>query len=193
MKAINDAVQTNFILDIVDSNKLSVFKSQVQVTTIPAVNMTTTNIAVTPKLISQVAGSALEYDQLFIQFIMDEDYKAYKELYQWMISINNPISGSTIPSGTGTPSIALLHCLNNNRMSNGIVFKFHDVFPASLGPVDFTQLLTDSERIICTTTLGYKYFEMFIDGKPISPFPDPVGSNNGIAKHPGFNSNPNNI
>jgi hypothetical protein len=192
MSKDNIAIQTNFLLDFVDNNKLSVFKAQVQTANIPGVTMTTANIPTTPKLVTMVAGGALEYDQMQIQFLMDEDYNSYIELYKWMVSIINPIGPSTLPSGGGTPSIAILHLLTNNRTDNNLYIKFHDVFPSNLGSVDLTQQITESEPVVGQVTLNFKWFDIYKNGVAITPYPYERGQVGNPAMHPMFNGNPNN-
>ncbi|URC15333.1 baseplate wedge protein [Paraglaciecola Antarctic GD virus 1] len=186
----NEAVQTNFVLDFVDNKLLSVFKAQVQAANIPAVTMMVANIPTTPKLPTTVAGSALEYDQMNISYLMDENYDAFIQLYRWMISIVNPTGPSTLPSGGGTPSIAILHLLNSNRTDQGIYIKFYDVFPSSLGSIDLAQNVSESERVVGNVTLNFKYFDVYVNGKVISPFPAQGGGksatvdNRPIPNHP---------
>lgn len=190
----NLAIQTNFLLDFIDNGSLPVFKTQVTTCNIPSVSMTTANIPTTPKLQTLVAGSAIEYDQMQIQYLMDENYNSYIQLYKWMISIVNPIGSSTLPSGQGNPSIAILHLLNSNRTDNKIYIKFYDVFPSNIGSIDLSQQVSEAEPVVGTATLNFKYFEIVVDGVVISPYP--IGTTEGgtnidnrpINGHPGRGS-----
>jgi hypothetical protein len=140
-----------------------------------------------------VAGSALEYDQMQVQFVMDEDYKSYIELYKWMLSIVNPVGASTLSSGGGSPSIAILHLLNNNRTNNGLYIKFYDVFPSNLGSIELSQQISESEPVVGTVTLNYKWFEIYVNGVAITPYPfDGESEITPLIGHPKFNGNPNN-
>tara|TARA_R110000850_G_scaffold207487_3_gene333692 strand:- start:132 stop:740 length:609 start_codon:yes stop_codon:yes gene_type:complete len=197
----NLAVQTSFLLDFIDSNQLSVFKAQVQTVNIPSVSMQTATIATTPRLISNVAGSGMEFDQLQVQYIVDEDYKSYIQLFKWMISINNPVGDATLPSGGGKPSTAILHLLNNNRTDNGTYLQFYNVYPSNLGSIDLAQNISTSDNVIGTLTLDFTYFDIFVDGEKITP--NPLDSNAGgtnpnnrpLGGHPAlskYNGNPNN-
>jgi hypothetical protein len=197
----NLAMQTSFLLDFIDSNRLTVFKAQVQTVNIPSVSMSTATIAVTPRLGSSVAGSSMEFDQLQVQYLVDEDYESYIQLFKWMISINNPVGDATLPSGGGKPSTAILHLLNNNRTDNGTYLQFYNVFPSNLGSIDLAQNISTSDPVIGTLTLDFTYFDIFVNGVKITPYP--IDSNAGgtnpsnrpAGGHPAltrFNGNPNN-
>ena len=114
-----------------------------------------------------IVGDKLTYENLSITFLVDEYLENYISLHNWMTGIgfptdrqefrtfrdvtsNTPASGKTPPTdlvGKAVPDKALysdayLMVLSNKN--NPIVeVNFQDIFPVSLGALEFTQSVTD--------------------------------------------------
>ena len=131
-----------------------------------------------------VMGDKLTYENLSISFIVDEYLENYISLHEWMIGIGFPQKReqfktfrdvtSNTPAGGGTPKIdrigkatadramysdAFLQILSNKN--NPIVeVNFENVFPISLGALDFTQTATDVEYMVATADFAYQIYEI---------------------------------
>ena len=131
-----------------------------------------------------IAGDKLEYENLSITFQVDEYLENYVSLHNWMkgigfptnrqefrtyrdVTSNTPAEGKE-PSidviGSATPDRALysdayLMVLSNKN--NPIVeVNFKDVFPVSLGALEFTQSVTDVEFMTVTAEFAYQIYEI---------------------------------
>ena len=131
-----------------------------------------------------IVGEKVTYDNLSITFLVDEYLENYISLHNWMTGIgfptdrqefrtfrdvtsNTPASGKTQPVdlvGKAIPDKALysdayLMVLSNKN--NPIVeISFHDIFPVSLGALEFTQSVTDIEYMTVTADFAYQIYEI---------------------------------
>ena len=131
-------------------------------------------------------GDTLTYDNLSISFIVDENLENYIELHNWLIGIgfpknrnqfsnfrsltsSSPIATQGVSNDIGDvkPSTsargmfgdAILTTLTNKN--NPVVeARFQDLYPVSLGALDFTQTATDVEYITVTADFSYKLYEI---------------------------------
>ena len=131
-----------------------------------------------------IVGDKLTYENLSITFQVDEYLENYVSLHNWMkgigfptnrkefstyrdVTSNTPASGKTQPVdlvGKAIPETALysdayLMVLSNKN--NPIVeVNFKDVFPVSLGALEFTQSVTDVEFMTATAEFAYEIYEI---------------------------------
>ena len=130
-----------------------------------------------------IMGEKLTYANLEITFIVDEYLENYQSLHNWMTGIGFPSNRSEFrthrdvtsiaPAGGKTPSVdivssatpdkamysdAFLMILSNNY--NPVLnVVFQNVFPISLGALEFTQGATDVEYITTSATFAYQIYK----------------------------------
>ena len=135
-----------------------------------------------------VMGDKIEYEDLSVTFLVDEYLENYIELHNWLKGIGfpenrqqfstyrdvtsntpNTVNVSTQQNDIGVTgkanrdrtmySDAYLMLLSNKN--NPIVeVDFKNVFPTSLGGLDFNQNATDVEYLTCTATFKYQIYEI---------------------------------
>ena len=150
---------------------------------LPGVSVPTTTLA-TPFTDISIMGEKTEFENLSISFIVDEYLENYISLHNWMkgigfptdrkefstyrdVTSNTPASGKTPPTdlvGKAVPDRALysdayLMVLSNKN--NPIVeINFQNIFPISLGALDFSQNATDVEYMVATADFAYQIYEI---------------------------------
>lgn len=114
----------------------------------PSINMGT-SILPSPVKAIPIPGDKVEFEDLTISFLVDEDLKNYIELYNWIgkmcpISSLSDVVNSSVNSITeiqNTTSIrrvqASLHILTNNKNYN-LTIRYHNCFIYNLGEINFT-------------------------------------------------------
>ena len=131
-----------------------------------------------------IVGDKLTYDNLSITFQVDEYLENYVSLHNWMKGIGFPTDRqefrtyrdvtSNTPAGGKEPSIDLVGSATPDRAlysdaylmvlsnkNNPIVeISFHDIFPISLGALEFTQSVTDIEYMTATAEFAYEIYEI---------------------------------
>jgi hypothetical protein len=133
-----------------------------------------------------IQGDTITFDQLSISFIVDEYLENYLSLHDWITGVGFPKTteqftefrdvtsetpSSSFParginrtSGISTPdkpnvSDATLTILSNKN--NPIVeVRFRDLYPVSLGALDYDQGATDVEYLRTTAGFSYQLYEI---------------------------------
>ena len=134
-----------------------------------------------------VMGQNLTYSNLSVTFIVDEFLENYRELHEWLTGIGFPkdrkqfseFRSNTANRGTASPtpvadvgkvgksipdasmfSDATLTILSNKN--NPIVeVRYSDLYPVSLGALEFNQSSTDVEYLTVSADFTYKLYEIF--------------------------------
>ena len=174
---------TKFKFSITKLPKVEFFTTQAN---IPGINLGE-SIFPTPFKQVPVMGDDLTFDNLEIEFIVDEKLENYRELHQWLVGIGFPKArtqfssfrkdeSQTFPTvesvkgdvtNPGTPSgiqamfgdatLTVMTSKNNPVME----VRFSDVYPVALSGLSFNQQETDITYLTATCTFQYKLYEMF--------------------------------
>jgi hypothetical protein len=123
----------------------------------------------TPFVNTPIPGEIMTFSELSIQFLIDDKMENYKAIFNWMIALGFPESydqySNYMNSQTGTiyselarnysdATIGILDAQNNATNA----FKFYDIFPISLDPVQFEATAMDVNYVIGSATFKYSYF-----------------------------------
>ena len=134
-----------------------------------------------------IAGSDLSYEDLTVSFLIDEEYRNYREVHDWLKGLSFPEnhtqfqnllsegsdrmprsqsrgvqteSGKTYPA---TPDAAIYSdatlTILSSKNNPQLEIRFRDVFPKSLGSVSLTTQDTEVAYLVADVTFGYKYYE----------------------------------
>jgi len=172
--------QFRFIL-----NQIPKVQFFVQAANIPGISLGEAVIPTPYKDIPYV-GDKVTYENLTIQFIVDEHLENYIEMHNWMIGIGFPKSRQQFTNfrsttsntsnaagraqtdigkvGLSVPerplySDATLSILSNKN--NPLVeIRFSDCFPVSLSGLDYTQQVSDVEYLTASVDFRYKLYEI---------------------------------
>ncbi len=151
-------------------NKLPGISYYCQSVSIPSINLATATQATRWRMLPE-PGDELNYDDLSIRFLVDEDLKNYMSIHNWMRYLGAPESEkdwTTFKDGTS---------YNEKQFSDGSIwildsnFKkqfeiaFDDLFPVSLGSLNFNASYTDTEYFTIDATFKYSIFDIKEVGK----------------------------
>ena len=159
-------------------------KFKFSITKLPKVEFFTTQASVPGVTLGE---AVFPTPNLEVTFIVDEKLENYKELHQWLVGIGFPkartqfssfrkeesevfptadsVKGETtrpgVPTGTqamyGDATLTIMTSKNNPIME----VRFSDLYPVSLGALQFDQQATDITYLTATATFSYKLYEMF--------------------------------
>ncbi len=131
----------------------------------------------------RIPGNDLTFEDLTIQFIVDEDLETYTQIHDWMAALAQtdsddkfralitegkdrmPLSKQQTSTDAGRPGIATPDgavfadaklTILTSRFISKIEINFQDIYPKSLSALDYNQNLTDTEYLVATCTFGYK-------------------------------------
>lgn len=109
-----------------------------------------------------VAGHSADYEEFTMNFIMDENFISYFRVAKWMREIE------TKDNFDETVSWCSLMILNNAKKPI-IRVDFRDVFPSSIGDIQFSNLNADPIMWYATFS-NYSYSVKYLDGSLSIPF-----------------------
>ena len=143
---------------------------------IPGISLGTA-IMSTPYKDIPLPGEKLEYGNLSIEFLVDEYLENYISLHNWMTGLGFPqdraefktyrdVTSNTPTTLTGAAgpdramySDAFIMILSNKN--NPILeITFEDMFPVSIGDLDYSQAATDVEYLSVSAEFAYKIYTM---------------------------------
>ena len=111
-------------------------------------------------------GDEVNYDDLTIRFLVDENLKNYRSIHDWIRYLGHPESAndwSTYSDGkTYTEkqySDGVIFILDSNFNKKYRIY-FKDLFPVSLGGLNFDSTYTDTEYFAVDATFKFTIFEI---------------------------------
>ena len=183
------ASPTQFKFQLLKLPKVEYFCTSVN---IPGVSLSNVDIA-TPLKSIPVPGTILNYGDLEMSFLVDENLENYREIHGWLTGLGFPrdhkqaktlvdAAKDRFPTGgksdavtdagkvTGSPmplgpvfSDATLNVLTSKNTAN-IEVRFSDMFPVSLSALNFNQQAADVDYLSASVTMKYKIYEFATKG-----------------------------
>lgn len=136
-----------------------------------------------------IAGSDITYEDLTATFLIDEQYRNYREVHTWLKGLSFPedhtqfqnllSEGSdrmplsynrgvqTEPGKTkpATPDGAIYSdatlTILTSKNNPSLEVRFRDVFPKSISNVSLTTQDTEVAYLVADVTFGYKYYDFY--------------------------------
>jgi len=175
----NFLAPTGFRFLLKRSPKVAFFCNQAN---IPSLDMGT---AIQPTYFKDIdtPGDKVQFGDLTIRFLVDEDLGNYMEIQKWIRGLGYPnseqdivnlqklgpgdIGGKFTNEGLNVYSDATLQILNNNLVPKFQVF-FRDVFPVSLMTLNFDATDTDIQYFTAEASFKYSIYTINdINGNPL--------------------------
>ncbi len=154
---------TGFKFNIVKTPKVDFFSNSAK---IPGITLGNIKVGNYLKSID-LPGDNIQFEDLTLQFIVDEDLENYLEIHNWIYGLGYPESVSEfqelIRAKDGSKDLkeqfsdGTLAILNSNFNVSARV-KFRDLFPVSLSSLDFTATETDYTYFTATVTFKYLFY-----------------------------------
>ena len=175
------ASPTQFRFGIHQLPKVEFFVTAVN---LPGISLGTATLA-TPYKDIPMPGEKLDYDNLTLDFLVDEYLENYISLHNWLTGLGFPESGkqfetfrdvtSNTPAertGTKRPSTVSIATPDRSMYSDAFIMvlsnknnpilqvTFEDIFPVSLGALDYNQGATDVEYMSVSEDFAYKIYTL---------------------------------
>ena len=118
-----------------------------------------------------IPGDKIQFGDLTIRFLVDEDLVNYMELQNWIRGLGYPESlsefddlekeaiGSVVPDGDNIYSDGTLQILSSNLVAKFNV-NFKDLFPVSLSTISFDATDTDIDYFTAEATFKYTIYKL---------------------------------
>ena len=141
----------------------------VQSTTVPGITLGVSTQSSTVHDI-KIPGETMDYGELTIEFVVDEELKNWNAIYFWMIAMgypeghdlyvqymNAPINSNRtqeLSKGYSDGTLTLLDSSNNPKQ----LYTFVDLFPSQLSGFTFNSSSGQAEIATDTVTFEYSYY-----------------------------------
>lgn len=120
---------------------------------LPGVNAGVTPIGNRTEFVMQTGGDHIQYDNLELEFLVDENLLNYIKVYKWM--------RSNTQRGIEAPESIFVHFVGNDKKFQGIEVEFYEAFPIALSDIELDTDGRDTD-VHCTATFAYTSFD-FVD------------------------------
>ena len=129
----------------------------------------TLGVAAQPTYLKEIPrpGEILNFEDLTLNFMVDEGLQNYLEIDKWMRGLGFPEDikqiydlqdDATVDSvGINIYSDATL-TIYNNQSQPAFVVKFKDVFPYYLSPLEFNAQMPEAEVLTCQVAFKYSIY-----------------------------------
>ncbi|UYD59293.1 tail tube terminator protein [Aeromonas phage avDM6] len=175
----NQAHITNMRLEIPDANTTVHFVSSAQSVTLPSIEMELSRVSTNQMGMGMMPGSKINYEPVRIRFLIDEEFKSYQEIYQWIISITDSRSFNSTAHLPGMrPMSMLIHILDNHKRKIVMTMKLNNPFPYSIDELEMGYTEEGNPALFSMVSFGYSSFSLLSgnNGVEILPKTEQVGT-----------------
>jgi hypothetical protein len=163
---INPLSPNGFLFSIQKLPELNFFAQSVN---LPGITLGSPEFG-NPFQVQPIPGETLTYDQLTVQFLIDEEMLNYQAIYNWIIALGFPNdyeqytnfvdaeSRGAISELAANYSDATLQILAGNNQVVRTV-QFIDLFPIAIDSLQFSGANTDVQYLIGNATFRYGYYK----------------------------------
>lgn len=146
----NPANQTNFKLEIPGLEEVNYF---IQSTNLPGLTMSGIPVPFRNHQ-TNVPSNKIEYDEVTMNFIVEEDYSNHTQIRLWM----HAFSMGTDPIWSVTKNINLFILDSNKQPRLKVVY--YNAYPTALGAISLDSAVNSTEVIATTASFRYQYYDV---------------------------------
>jgi hypothetical protein len=162
-KNINFLSPLGFRFKLARAPNLNFFVTDINLPTISLGSITIP----TPFKFIDIANNKLDYGDLQLTFMLDENLDSYFEIYNWLVAIGFPdnfdqykrIKDAPKGSKDTTVSDATLTILTSDMVPN-IEVQFEDLFPTSISEINFAVSDTDVNYVRMNVSFKYRIYRV---------------------------------
>lgn len=110
-----------------------------------------------------IAGDKIEYGELTVDMIVDEDMEGYQEIQSWLERMVNvgQVNNTTSPTSTAIPTYAdITVVILTSQNNKNVQIKYKDCIPTNLGSIEFTSTSGEVTYPIVPVTFRFSSFNI---------------------------------
>ena len=110
-------------------------------------------------------GNTMTYGELSMDVLLDADFVAYQEMYDWMLRLVNEeqiAEQSDEPNRIPTYADIHVHALTPHNNPN-VMMKYVDCLPVSVGDIQFDAQNQSVEYVVFPVSFRFSYFTVEVD------------------------------
>ena len=112
-------------------------------------------VQATPFADVPIEGDHLVFEDLSLDFIVDEDLKNYIEIFDWLKAIGFPDNFGQYNSQEEELKSDVNIVIHTNKSNPNYTINFKDIFPIALGAINFDTNATSLEPIVVNAIFRY--------------------------------------
>lgn len=165
----NSGCPSNFLSGIgfqFQLNKYPKVAFYCQSANVPGLNLATTQQATRMNTIP-IPGDEVNFDDLSLRFLVDENLSNYRAIHDWIRGLGHPSSGNDYNNlligedyDEKTYSDGNLFILDSN-FNKKFAVNFKDLFPVTLGALNFDSTYTDTEYFAVDVVFKYTIYDIY--------------------------------
>lgn len=156
MTTQNHLAQTNHLL-VINRVGMDALELMLQDFTLPEISIELAQGGARKISGFNIVGTAMNFAAFSANVLLDENLDSWYSLYEWLKELVNPDCGNP-KSFAESVSQVQLHILTNNKTDNKFVVEFKDMFPISLGGLDFAANTDDDTAMTFSVEFDYKSY-----------------------------------
>lgn len=158
----NAPENTNYLANnffVFDIDKIPIFRYYVQSANIPMLTSRAINQPAIFSTFPKIPATNFIFDDLQVSFLLDNEMKSWKEIYNWIRSLGNMEDfKDAIKHKDKFSNGSLL--ISNSAYKPIMKIMFYNLFPTTLGSVNFAVTSTTTEPIVTSVNFAYSHFEL---------------------------------
>jgi hypothetical protein len=152
----NNYLSSNYFrLMISRAPTLSYFAQQVA---IPSISLQELIQPTTLSTAISIPGNKYDFKPLSVKFLVDENLRGWKEVYDWITSIANLTSTENTINFKDRFSDISLYLMNSSYKEKFLI-TFRKAYPVDLSEIALSVQDTDNVPLSCVASFRYTYFE----------------------------------
>ena len=162
----NQPVNTSFLSPIGFKFQLNNFPEVnyfCQAATLPGISISAIDIPTPLKTIA-FAGDEVQFEELSIRFIVDENMKNWLSIYDWIIALGVPTIKDREKliklQNEGTERTSAVLTVLTSNMNAQINFYFNEVWPMNLSSIEFNTTATDVDYVTANVSFRYDTYRV---------------------------------
>ena len=162
---INPLSPNGFLFTIQQLPEMNFFCQQVN---LPGITLGAPEFG-TPFSVQPIPGETLTYDQLTIQFLVDQNMDNYRAIHNWIVALGFPQGYEQYTSFFNAQESLVTSDLAKNYCEGSLIIlganntavrtiTFTDMFPIALDSLMFASTNTDVQYLVGNATFRYGYY-----------------------------------
>lgn len=162
---INPLSPNGFLFTIQQLPEMNFFCQQVN---LPGITLGAPEFG-TPFSVQPIPGETLTYDQLTVQFLIDQNMDNYRAIYNWIVALGFPQGYQQYTSFFNERESLVTSDLATNYSQGSLIIlganntavrtiTFTDMFPTALDSLMFASTNNDVQYLVGNATFRYGYY-----------------------------------
>lgn len=139
--------------------KIPNFRYYVQSVNLPMLTSRAINQPAVFGTYPKIPATNFVFDDLQVTFLVDNEMKAWKDIYNWMKTLGNLKDYEDVVNHQDKFSMATL-LITNSAYKPIAKVNFKYVFPINLGSINFSVQSTTTDPVSISANFAYSYYEL---------------------------------